>query len=296
MRPRTQNSDFRGAWLVALCATVLLSSVAVAQVPNRSQKVNGKLNLFPGISEEKKERIFAARQGGCNVLLGANGELITLSERSDSNACLTLVPEGETIELVGAFGMRYGVIDKKGNILLEKLVETDFHIQPTLSPKKWPFKDKETGKPAAVPSREMRVIFTPSGKKSATYMPPNAAEWILLAAMDILVVPEKGMERPQNVLWVIRNDHGFQLVHSGPARQGVYLEVDEDGKVFLGTKQGLQHPISASYSWPFYDIHTKTPTLPHPGATFGYKGSLESPQHVFIGDGGVVMIENPPIE
>lgn len=275
---------------VLLCLAALWAGPSSAQLPGRAQTAGGDTELFPGLTKEKKEKIFDARGQGARVLLGVNGELITFARWTQADICLDLVPEGDTLEILGSSGVRYGVIDRKCNITLEKAVEDDFHIKPALCPKRWPFKDKKSRKPSAIFPRRMEVLCEKTGKATSNTWPPNAMGWMLLGAKDYLIVPGKDTQAPQNVLWVMRNGKGFNLVHSGPEGQGVYLQVDEDQRIFRGTEGKPGKSIPTPYYWPYSDSETNKAALPQGASVFQYQGWLEPDVRVLMKNGEKIGI------
>lgn len=214
--------------------------------------LKGEKGPFGNISKEKKDQLFKAREDGHEIILGANGEFITLP-RCDAGGILDLVPEGENVELLGPFGIRYGVISKSGDITLEKRLSTDFQVNPVLCPKRWPYMDAKRGVMLDIPKG---VVFCEKSSSSTDAgQPPNVIGWAILGALDEIIFPLKEMKRPQNVLWIVKKGKGFQFVHSGPERQGVYLEVAADRTV----TSSVQIDEPPPHFWVYVDRDSKEP-------------------------------------
>jgi len=241
-------------------------------------------------------------EGGSYVFLGANGEFI--ARPSDGAECgsvaLFLLPRKEGFELVSnldldGLGIRYldtyGYVSAYGEVRLA-VEATGAATQLGATPKQWPYKNAE-GRPEAPP--EWAVIAgrtLPDGAPKAA-PPEGAAGWALLEWAGNIVAPTPEMERPENVLWVVPKEGGFEFIHSGPLREGVYGTIHADRRVTFGpgAPPSLRERVH-QYWWPFR-VAGKPVTIP-PGNR-GQPTSDPSARYVFDGPHAVGLISTRPV-
>jgi hypothetical protein len=193
-------------------------------------------------------------------------ELVTLFSTAD-------VPLAET----------YATVGTEGNIKLN----TSIQKRPLpASPKKWLAGDGAKNKPVLPKGR---VLESNTNGKMASPMPSGAVGWVIICLDGSVYVPSEGMEKPENVLWVIlRPDGDMECVHSGPLHSGVAAVVDAAGNVTCmeGVECFLQRNKGEIGYWPYRDKNNKPVPIPP-----GYTGSLGLPDDTVtygVHDGKIV--------
>ena len=96
----------------------------------------------------------------------------------------------------------------------------------------------------------------------------------MLGLHQRLISPHTHSMRPPNVLWIVPNGGGFDLVHSGPLHRGLYARIREDFSVTYG--EGAPEELRTSTKqryWPFETGDTGQVTEMPPGMIIGMASS-----------------------
>lgn len=240
------------------CAVVLgvfVAAFAVAQ--------NGSVDFLGKQGLETGRKLTELTRSGHYLVLGANGELISL--KGDAKAFsvpFVLVPfdvEKNKITLWCSALLPLAHVDESGDISLNEtsrvitigispnrpVRKLPFSISRELLPDfptRWPYRD-DAGNLAAPPSGSV-MSRTVELNVPAARLPEGCHQWLILGAMDTLIAPTDEMKPIPNALWLTTEKDGtFSLVHSGPRYTGVYATIGLDGKMAYGKeRQALPDP------------------------------------------------------
>lgn len=241
----------------------------------------------------------------CRAMLGANGELITRGPHNPgapeaSRSILGVIPEDQGYRVIWlaydcaalglSFGDTYARIDGDGKFTLA--VRQELRRLLPLSPTHWPALPDNTG--LLFPDRETIIARTSESVSPKEANPPNGVLGCCLLDWDgYLITPTDALERPENLLWVVRTADGIQFVHSGPLRTGIYATITGDRRVHYGPGAPDSLRIKESPDWWPYVKDGQIVSIP--------KGRLgrPGPEYLFAvwnGDTLVGLNGNPPIE
>lgn len=231
--------------------------------PDSEAQGETKRTFSPAQIREISKRF---QEAGRHVfLLGANGELIAVRHAGVSDSALLLIPRDNGLDLIvdgpiSEFSLdsmdTYLSVDERGRIDYGFPLKSSRHSK--MAPEFWPYVEKSGElKMPAINS----VLWNRGAEKaleSNICSPHNATGWLLLTWDDYLVAPLADAERPPNVLWIVPGqegvENGFQLIHSGPLRSGVFMTVTEERKVIPGdAASDRMRSANSDLCWPYTD-------------------------------------------
>ena len=198
------------------------------------------------------------------ILLGENGELIgtDLNAAHPQVEVLYYVREGLDVFLFHSGPLwrgYYARILPDGSVVREHPQQRPgAPSPPSAEYDLWPFRD-ESDRIDTVTTDEAFFPKVSSTRYTLT-TPSDSIAWLIRLASGELYLPIQETSPPENVIWVVRKDDGFELVYSGPRYNGTYATVSPNRSI-----QIVGDPRTDLY-WPFEYLSGEL-AIPPPGFT-----------------------------
>jgi len=229
--------------------------------------------------------------------LGANGELI-----GGPLECLGCRPPLIGLPYRGGFWLwanaeideagtgpeiLFATVDPSGKVERTYLREPGAKSMPAI-PTEWP-RDDKTGNPRPLGPGEILSGATGAASNSGDPDTKLLGDWLMLGLHHGLISPMTSSKCPPNVLRIVPNGGGFDLVHSGPMHRGLYARIHEDFSVTYGegAPEELRTSTKQKY-WPFETGDTGQVTEMPPGIIIGMASSRWPAYRVL--EGGLLAI------
>jgi len=224
---------------------------------------------------------------------GRHGELLYCSGRS--TGAVRITRNGEELELLkpDANGIPtfIGVVRESGDYI----PITRFRSSMTSvknAPKHWG--SSQTGRDLKALEPDSPILCA---KRSKPVRPRGALGWLFPTSDGDLVCAPENIDPIENVLWVVPNGTGLDIVHSGPEYRGYYARVSPDCKVTFQ----VPFKSSANTDWSEAIWHivdrSQQPAF-HASALSGHvlPARLEDPNNTLrINSEGTLTLLVPPI-
>lgn len=236
----------------------------------------------------------ALREGHC-LELGLNGELIVppkdygcgdlVVTNQDGSIIISYMYNDKTEGGRNRFAWRqFAVVNASGTLQVRDTQHFPQKGGLTELPEKWTFLNA-AGK-LVLPERER--VLSRSNSRTRTKPAGSLGCYILLAIPAGAIAPSPEVEPPENIVWILplelgsSVDKGFQLVHSGPLHDGVYLTVYPDRSVALGSGAvNVEQFIDKKLYWPHIDYDTGNIFVPIGGHRIGLLETQEESRSIW---------------
>lgn len=265
-------------------------------------ELDANLDALLALPEGERMRAFGAiyrthRLQTFQAHLGANGEFIGGPLRSlgcrppliglPYRGGLWLWANAEIDEAGTGPEILFATVDPSGKVERAYLGEPGTKSMPSI-PTEWPRNDK-TGRVRPLGTGEILSGVQGEGSSSGDANAESQGAWLMLGLHHGLISPMTQSMRPPNVLWIVPNGGGFDLVHSGPLHRGLYARIRDDFSVTYG--EGAPEDLRTSGNqkyWPFETGDTGRVTEMPPGTIIGMAGSRWPAYRVL--EGGLLAI------
>ncbi len=265
-------------------------------------ELDAALDALLALPEGERMRAFGAicrthRLQTFQAHLGANGEFI-----GGPLECLGCEPPLIGLPYRGGFWLwanveideagtgpeiLFATVDPSGKVERTYLGEPGTKSMPAI-PTDWP-RDDKTGHVRPLELGEILSGVQGEESNSGDANAESQRAWLMLGLHQRLISPYPHSMRPPNVLWIVPNGGGFDLVHSGPLHRGLYARIREDFSVTYG--EGAPEELRTSSKqkyWPFETGDTGRVTEIPPGTIIGMAGSRWPAYRVL--EGGLLAI------
>ena len=240
--------------------------------------------------DEKLKAMDDATKHGRYALLGARGELYAPVRRdSTPMGDIFFVPVGEELELVAHYNMTV-VANVRSNGRIE--VADDAQLGDVENfPRRWP-RDRKGRLLLTLPVGAILQNEKPKKYKISS-APSGAIGWVVPMCEDCIFMPKQDGVRPRDFYWIVpEEDHGFRLIHGGPAQNGTYLSVAPDRKITYGEASNEIECREEGQRYWTYVFHENGKQVPiSEGCLSGVRGSPDE-QEVFFFENGVLRGAN----
>lgn len=255
--------------------------------PPTPTELDAALDALRALPSGERMRAFGAiyrkyRLQTFEAHLGANGEFIGGPLRSlGSRPPLIGLPyrggfwlwaNAEIDEAGTGPEILFATVTPNGQVERTYLGESGTKSMPAI-PKDWS-RDEKTGSLRPLEPGEVLSGAPVEASKSGDTEADSPDTWLLMGLHRTLISPIASSRRPPNVLWIVPNGGGFDLVHSGPLHRGLYARIREDFSVTYGegAPEALRTSSKQRY-WPFEDGATGRVTPMPPGTIIGMAGA-----------------------
>jgi hypothetical protein len=223
---------------------------------------------------------------------GRRGELLYCAKNTSS--AVSIVRNGENLELLksdkDSVPHFIGLVRKSGEYIKINRFRED-GVNMDIAPYFWN-SFAEDGTPTAL-SKQSQVLTSSSTRPKR---PWKSLGWLFPTSDGDFVCVAEAIEPIGNVLWVVKNWNGFDIVHSGPDYKGNYARISGDCAIRFD--KPFETNVATDWSDATWKIlsHNDAPAF-DADALSGYilPARLEGMLKTRIGDGGVISFQFPPV-
>lgn len=219
---------------------------------------------------------------------GRWGELIWCDPTSTAAGnALRIVRAEEGLEIVQlnsrSAPYTYATVDENGTYRAGE--KSQLNLDLSRAPKVWSLEKSEEGFSAL---QKLSPVLSSESKDLKR--PANALGWLFITRHSQFVCVSMDTKPSQDIIWVVQNGEGLDLIHSGPSNSGAYARVGSDGAIefhepFVGS-------LNRDWSGAVWKIENEAGLPAFTDHIHVLPDRLELPYQVTVRAGGRISVEN----